>query len=66
MPDDPRDDLHTGISALEALGDVLLHAARPGGGDLHLVDPEGMYCLLECIRARLAQAQGGLAGWRPA
>jgi hypothetical protein len=66
MPDDPRDDLYTGIAALGALGDVLLHAARPGRGDLHLVDPEGLYCLLECIGARLRAAQEGFRDWRPA
>lgn len=66
MPDDPRDDLYTGISALAALGDVLLHASRPERGDLHLVDPEGLYCLLECVRERLATAQEGFRGWRPA
>lgn len=66
MPDDPRDDLYIGIAALEALGDVLLHAARPGRGDLHLVDPERLSCLLECVCARLVRAQEGFRDWRPA
>jgi hypothetical protein len=66
MPDDPRDALNQGISALSALSDVLLHAAGPERRDLHLVDPEQLYCLLDCVRARFQIASDLLSEWRPA
>lgn len=65
MPDDPNYALYMGSSALGALSDVLLHAAGSGRGDLHLVDPEGLSCLLDCIRAQIEVARDGFKGWKP-
>lgn len=60
MPDEAKNLLFEGIAAMSAISSLLLHASKPTRGDLHLLDPSELCCLLDIIRRQLETAEAGL------